>query len=160
MLFLGKLKIKWKRGITLNYIHNEKGLTLVEVIAGVVLLSIVLLSFFAFFTNAATFNAKNNDNISANNVVREHIANFTEQYNGETWVITSTGFTQVPGSPNLYQKVFDHNDYKVQIMIDKTPDSSTSASVLRKVEVSVWDGAVIPDGQPLSKSYTYHEGAD
>ena len=52
-------------------ISNKKGLTLIELIASITILSIVILTFLAFFTNAFRFNTINSDSIQAMNIARE-----------------------------------------------------------------------------------------
>ncbi len=54
-----------------NKIDNEKGLTLIEVLLSITLLSIVMITFLSFFTNAFRFNSMNDDSIQAMNIARE-----------------------------------------------------------------------------------------
>src|SRR5690606_7901361 len=46
-------------------IKNNKGLTLVEILAALVLLSIVLITFMSFFTQSAKFTAHNQETLTA-----------------------------------------------------------------------------------------------
>ena len=55
-------------------IDNEKGLTLIEVLLSITLLSIVIITFLSFFTNAFRFNSMNDDSIQAMNIAREQQA--------------------------------------------------------------------------------------
>ena len=55
-------------------IDNEKGLTLIEVLVSITLLSIVMITFLSFFTNAFRFNSINDDSIQAMNIAREEQA--------------------------------------------------------------------------------------
>ena len=57
-----------------NKIDNEKGLTLIEVLLSITLLSIVMITFLSFFTNAFRFNSINDDSIQAMNIAREQQA--------------------------------------------------------------------------------------
>jgi type II secretory pathway pseudopilin PulG len=52
-------------------IFNEKGLTLIEILLAMTLLTIVLVTFMAIFTNAFQYNAKTSDKVKGVNLVRE-----------------------------------------------------------------------------------------
>ncbi len=53
---------------------NEKGFTLVEILASMVILFIVLISFFGFFTQSALFTRINQDSLQATNLAEEVMA--------------------------------------------------------------------------------------
>lgn len=52
-------------------IKNEKGLTLVEILASIVILSIVLTSFYGLFIQSAKFTKVNEDNLVASNLANQ-----------------------------------------------------------------------------------------
>ena len=54
--------------------NSEKGLTLLELLASITILSIIILTFLSFFTNAFRFNTINSDSIQAMNIAREEQA--------------------------------------------------------------------------------------
>lgn len=55
-------------------IRNNKGLTLVEILAALVVLGIVLVSFMSFFTQSAKFTAHNDEKLTAVQVAEEIVA--------------------------------------------------------------------------------------
>jgi hypothetical protein len=57
---------------------NEKGVTLIELILAISLLTIVLITFMAFFTNAFTYNSMTSDKFKGVNYVREKQADLKE----------------------------------------------------------------------------------
>jgi len=57
-----------------KYLQNEKGLTLVEILAAVVILAIVLVSFSNFFLQSAKHTKYNNEKLTAVQVAEEVIA--------------------------------------------------------------------------------------
>ena len=64
-----------KRGIEMKkYLKNDNGLTLVEILAALVLLSIVLVAFMTFFTQSAKFTAHNHETLTAVQVSEQVIA--------------------------------------------------------------------------------------
>jgi len=48
-----------------RYSGNEKGMSLIEILAAIVLLSIVIFSFYAFFINSATYTTINKKKLTA-----------------------------------------------------------------------------------------------
>ncbi len=57
----------------MNYIKkNEKGVTLVELLLAMTLLTIVLITFMAVFTNAFNYNARTSDKVKGVNFVKEN----------------------------------------------------------------------------------------
>ena len=70
MIFMGKFTLKWR--------INEKGLSLVEVLAAVVILSIVLITFLNFFVQSAKHTKFNNEKLTAVQVAEDVIAKVRE----------------------------------------------------------------------------------
>lgn len=58
--------------------RNENGLTLVEILAALVILGIVLVSFMSFFTQSAKFTAVNYEKLTAVQVAEDVISNVRE----------------------------------------------------------------------------------
>lgn len=74
-------------------LRNNEGLTLVEILAALVILGIVLVSFMSFFTQSAKFTAHNNEKLTAVQVAEEIVAevrqgDFTENENLERYHYT------------------------------------------------------------------------
>ena len=67
---MGKFKLKWRK--------NEKGLSLVEVLAAVVILSIVLITFMNFFVQSAKHTKFNNEKLTAVQVAEDVVAKVRE----------------------------------------------------------------------------------
>lgn len=64
------------RGINImkNHLNNEKGFTLVEVLAAITLLAIVLICTFGIFGQSYSFTAHNEINLKATNLARKTLA--------------------------------------------------------------------------------------
>lgn len=143
-------------------LKSENGLTLVETIAGVVIISVVLISFFQFFTNAAAFNSVNNTNIQASNVAREYTVNVTETYEGKTLPELQTAYdfkkVETDTSPKIvfYKQTSEKEPYIIETIIYDQIDSTNAYRALRPVKISVWKEKI--EGKPVSESFTYHEG--
>ncbi|WKA52391.1 prepilin-type N-terminal cleavage/methylation domain-containing protein [Planococcus liqunii] len=57
-----------------NKSQNEKGMTLVELLAAIVLLGIILVAFMSFFTQSAKFTAHNHETLTAVQVAEQVVA--------------------------------------------------------------------------------------
>ena len=133
--------------IVKNKIDNEKGLTLLEVLLSITLLSIVMITFLSFFTNAFRFNSINDDSIQAMNIAREQQA----LIKGKLWnEITAFTFDNTTG---CYIQNTNEREYDIKMSIKKEPETIDSYRNLHLVHVEV-----TKDGKPLSETYTYYEG--
>ena len=84
-----------------NFIRNDKGLTLVEILAAIVILSIVLITFTNFLFQSTKYTKLNKEKITAIEVAEEVISEVRD---------------------GIYQQniEFDKNGYKIKIEIDKS----------------------------------------
>nr|WP_251047382.1 type II secretion system protein [Planococcus sp. ISL-110] len=90
--------------------QNEKGLTLVEILAALVILGIVLVSVMSFFTQSAKFTAHNNVKLTNIQVAEEVIAEVRE-------------------GAYLSNESFTRDDYLVEIIIQAGPSNLNLATV-------------------------------
>ena len=142
-------------------LKNENGLTLIETIAGVVLIFVVLISFVQFFANAATFNSVNHTNIQASNVAREYTVNVTDIYTGLTLQELQSNYHFIKETDPLTGKGFykltsQKEQYIIETVIYDQIDSTNAYRALRPAKISVWKEKI--EGKPVSESFTYHEG--
>jgi prepilin-type N-terminal cleavage/methylation domain-containing protein len=63
-----------------KYFFNQKALSLIEVLVSLVLISIVLTTFFSFFSQATTFSGKNEKKLVADNLTSETLSIIQESY--------------------------------------------------------------------------------
>jgi prepilin-type N-terminal cleavage/methylation domain-containing protein len=110
----------------LSYLKSNKGFTLVEVIASVVIMGIILLSLFYFFVNSNKASVQNNEKLAMINIAnasleRLKIASTSdkmdEEFSGYTITITRT---MCPGQPNIDLAKLPQANY-----IDRTKTSCT-----------------------------------
>jgi len=67
-----------KGGIGLKGIKNQHGLTLLEVLLSITLLFIVIISFFAFFTQSFKYTQHNEEKLTASQIAEEVVAELRE----------------------------------------------------------------------------------
>lgn len=126
-----------------NKIENEDGLTLIELIASMTILSIVILTFLAFFTNAFHFNTINSDSIQAMNIARAQ----------KVLIQDDTSIAASLSGTGYYTKEFNESGYQIKILINKEYVTDiNSYSKLHVVHVQVFKNE-----KPLSETYTYYE---
>lgn len=147
----------------MNYLKKQQeGMTLIEVVAAIVILSIVLITFFNFFINSSIFNNKNDSNIKAINITREQIVNFNNTYKSVPWSDIEKEFIVDVSNPGIYKKEWTDGDYIIEASIDSTIEPTLGSGYssyyreLRKVQIKVWKDS--KEGPPLSESFTYQEG--
>lgn len=141
---------------------NERGFTLVETLASLILLSVILISVFGFFTNTFRFNLNNDENIQAMNLVRKHEASISTIIIEDETSFVPIGFEDST-NPDFFTKktteVIKNDEYEVTTSIKKEPEKLPENDLngfykpLRLVYIEVKK-----DGKLLSETYTYHEG--
>lgn len=152
-------------------LKNEKGVTLIELLTSIVILSIILLSFMTFFTNSFQYNAISSDKMKATNIAREVQEDFKvnpeknlELKNLITFSKTSTG-TTIPKSSypklNLTEDIIKSSEvltlklmsqnFHVEVLVDTKNDPNLHSS-LAKIHVKVKKGTKI-----VSEAFTYFE---
>jgi prepilin-type N-terminal cleavage/methylation domain-containing protein len=156
-------------------LNDEKGVTLIELLTSIVILSIILLSFMTFFTNSFQYNAVSSDKMKATNIAREVQEDFKinpgkKQALEELIRVSKTSVgTSIPLSPlysalNLDQdieknsgiltlnlKPENYENYNVVVFVDTNNDPSLHSS-LSKIQVQVKKGTKV-----LSEAFTYFE---
>ncbi|TWT08960.1 prepilin-type N-terminal cleavage/methylation domain-containing protein [Planomicrobium sp. CPCC 101079] len=114
-----------------SLVQNERGLTLIEILAALVILGIVLISVMSFFTQSAKFTAHNNEKLTNVQVAEEVIAEIRQgKY------LSDTSFTR-------------EGAYKVEIDIKDGPENLELATVV----VSSPEGAGIDESDFTTQMY-------
>lgn len=103
---------------------GESGLTLVEVLVSLIILTIVLISLFAFFTQSATFTKYNKEKLSAVDVAERVVADI-RQYNN---ISKLTGFSR--NAAGEYENATSYSGFKVKIEENNGPVDSLTKAVI------------------------------
>lgn len=128
----------------LKQLKNNNGLTLVEILAALVLLSIVLVTFMTFFTQSAKFTANNHETLTAVQVAEDIVGKIRN-----TKSIALTSFsdcstkqinenTKDPGKVTKCKVNGNYNKYEV-ILIEKSGPvkDKENKDYLKTVEIKV-----------------------
>ncbi|GHH97193.1 type IV pilus modification PilV family protein [Neobacillus kokaensis] len=143
--------------------RDEKGITLIEVLVSITLLSIVLLSVMGFFPQMGLMNSHNEDKSKAINIAKEILINWQESSDVKWFVKTNhvTGFT--PTDPKVNYSNFSYDAdyyyfetskdiYDVHIKIKKTPDTSSKLSSVNYIVIQMLNKKT---GNVVSETFGY-----
>ncbi|MGB6407875.1 MAG: prepilin-type N-terminal cleavage/methylation domain-containing protein, partial [Planococcus donghaensis] len=111
-------------------IKNERGISLVEILAAVVILGIVLVSVMTFFTQSAKFTASNHETLTAVQVGEEVVAKVRGVKSLTELTVSPEKFT---GNATKVTSTTLHPEFS--ITVEKTQGVVTSK--LQKVKITV-----------------------
>jgi len=155
--------------------HTQKGLTIIEVLAALVILGIVFISIMSIFPQMTLFNEKTESKLDTMNLARQEMAYFTgiEQTYAQGFPITeaklktfielklSSRFTDAPLEKEPFTDEYLNYEFEkdgvlYQYQILKSPDlgdGETTLTTLYKVILSV----KVISSTPVSQTYGYLE---
>lgn len=135
----------------LSPLSNEKGMTLIELLGSLVILSIVLIGFFSVFTQSAKMQNANEEHMIATNLARTALDDVremdTDALSLETYEqFNMTGFPQVP-SVTQSGHFHTHPNHSLKLQLSEEPNSS------------LWLAKIIifSNEKALTETYTYIE---
>ncbi|MCL6571831.1 MAG: prepilin-type N-terminal cleavage/methylation domain-containing protein [Bacillus sp. (in: Bacteria)] len=133
----------------MKIIRNEKGVTLIEVLLAIVLLSSILLTTMRFFPQMGLINNQNEYKAQANNISKEILVNWQEASDVKWFLVETdhlTGFistdakivyTNFHSDANYYYFETSKDIYKVKIKINKSPDTSSRLSSVHLIVIKL-----------------------
>ncbi|MGG1677591.1 prepilin-type N-terminal cleavage/methylation domain-containing protein [Neobacillus sp. NRS-1170] len=133
----------------MDFKKNEKGLTLIEVLVSIVILSMVLLTTMSFFPQMGLVNKQNQDKTQAINIAKEVLINWQESSDVKWFLVKSdrvTGFTSTDPKVTYNAFTYDSNYYyfdatkdiyNVKIKIKKSPETSSRLSSVNYILVQM-----------------------
>ncbi|AYC29757.1 prepilin-type N-terminal cleavage/methylation domain-containing protein [Paenisporosarcina cavernae] len=142
--------------------QRNEGFTLIEVLASIVLISLLFLSFFSLFPHISFLNDKTAENLTAATVAKEIHAELKQQtYTySPTQPITIINSTPPTVDGNIVRYQGSYRGFDVTIEIDGNKIFSGQTVELTQVHVKVYDQKARPIDEttnPLSETYGYVE---
>ncbi|MEM5016514.1 prepilin-type N-terminal cleavage/methylation domain-containing protein [Metabacillus indicus] len=155
-----------------TFTKSEKGVTLIELISSIAILSIILVSFMSFFINSAQYNGVSADKMNAANIAREVQKDFKEDPDknlalknliaySRTSAATTISKTSYPdlhltedirrNSNGILKLTTTNQTFTVVVTVDTTSDPNVDLS-LSELHVQVKK-----DEKVISETYTYFE---
>ncbi|OLS41521.1 prepilin-type N-terminal cleavage/methylation domain-containing protein [Bacillus sp. MRMR6] len=152
----------------MKLLNNEEGVTLVEVLASITLLSIVLISMMGIFPQMGMLNNHNEDKAQAINIVKEVLIDWQDAAEVKAFIKEknhTVGFTPIAGNDkvaytNFYYDVPDSGfyyfettkaQYDVKIKIKKSPKINASTTQVNQIIVQLFNER----GNIISETYGY-----
>jgi prepilin-type N-terminal cleavage/methylation domain-containing protein len=137
----------------MNYMNNlksEKGVTLVEVLVSITLLSIVLITIMNIFPQMGMMNKHNEDKSQAINAVKELLVEWQNAQDIKDFLVNQS-VTPIPRGGLLVGNDYVFTDsirnYDVTIKIKKTSDLSTFPSKAHVIHIILKNGNVVSETQ-------------
>ncbi|MFD2639234.1 prepilin-type N-terminal cleavage/methylation domain-containing protein [Piscibacillus salipiscarius] len=134
-----------------SILNNQKGITLIELLSSLVILSIVLIGFFSVFTQSASMQNTNEEEMIATNLARVALEDVRDLNTDLLDLGTYTQFNQTSHphitSVNSSGQFHKHPSFQLQLELSEEPDTSLW---LAKILIN-------KDGETLADTYTYIE---
>jgi prepilin-type N-terminal cleavage/methylation domain-containing protein len=143
--------------------RNQKGVTLIEVLLSIVLLSSILLTTMRFFPQMGLLNKQNEDKAHAVNVAKEILINWQESSDVKWFLVQTdhlTGFTSTDSKVvynkfksdgNYYYFETSKDIYKVNIKIKKLPITNSRLSSVNSIVIQLLN----KKGNVVSETFGY-----
>ncbi|MGM8216317.1 type IV pilus modification PilV family protein [Bacillaceae bacterium W0354] len=137
--------------MSLSNLRNNKGLTLVELLGALVILSIVLTGFFSMFIQSASFQNINESNMVATNLARlalEDVRALDGQLSVGEYGYGGEDLSFIISSITKDGKFASNDSYYLKLIVEDEPNVD-----LYKVTVEIYND----EGQFMTKTYDYIE---
>ena len=124
-----------------TYLQNNRGMTLVEILAALVILSLVLIASMTYFTQSARFTMHNKETLTEVQVAEAVVAKIREKNSFENLIGITKNNVIVPNEKLKGNKLLNDtykyalSGYQVTITLSDAP--SSVKDYLRKVNISV-----------------------
>jgi Prokaryotic N-terminal methylation motif len=151
----------------MELLKEEKGVTLVEVLLAMTLLTIILVSFLGMFPQMGFVNNLNQDKAQATNIAKEILINWEKSTEVQTFLRSSSqtsGFLPTHVNDFVHYTHFDPNKftgyyyfettkdiYDVQIKIRKSPNNSSNNSHIHQIIIQLLNDR----GNVVSETFGY-----
>ena len=134
--------------------QNEKGMTLVEILAALVILGIVFIGFMSVFPQMTLFNAKTKDKLETMNLAKQELVELQESNH----LLFDKSFFELTSDYERY--IYDEKGYRFEvdyyIQPDLKRDSDVAGSIsLNKVHIKVKKEGASKQDSIISETYGY-----
>ncbi|MEW9053300.1 MAG: prepilin-type N-terminal cleavage/methylation domain-containing protein [Neobacillus sp.] len=143
--------------------NNEKGITLVEVLTSITLLSIVLITALSIFPQMGRVNNLNETKAQATNIAKEVLISWKDSDEVKVFIINpnqtagfvstkpSLAYTNFNSDYDFYYFDTTRDDYDVKITIKKDPDKQSKKSSVHHILVQLFNSK----GNKVGESFGY-----
>ncbi|WML59565.1 prepilin-type N-terminal cleavage/methylation domain-containing protein [Neobacillus sp. PS2-9] len=141
----------------MKHIQNENGLTLIEVLISIAILSIIFVSFMSFFPQMGFMNKQNEDKTQAINTAKEVLIEWQEMPDLKAFLVDPTNDTldDLPSNKktegDYYYFYTTKNNYDVTIKINILPSKESKAAKAHLIMIQLFN----KKGTVVSETYGY-----
>lgn len=124
-------------------IQNERGLTLLEVLLSIVILTIVLVSVMKFFPQMGMMNKQNEEKLVSVNLMKkvlhdwQHKSDVKKLLNGEISADSITQFKEEKDDYYLFEQTKDN--FRVEIFIQRNSDLESEPTKAHQINIRFFD---------------------
>ncbi|OIJ18362.1 hypothetical protein BKP45_12360 [Anaerobacillus alkalidiazotrophicus] len=147
---------------------SQGGFTLIEVLASLVILSIILVTFFSFFNQALIFSGKNEEKLVAYNLARKTLNIVEEDYADLNGIELTISCESYPTNYRddlklaLYETTCYYKEnnryYFPEITITKQSFDNFTSPVLYLIHVKIYSSDHLVERELLSETFGYVRG--
>ena len=134
-----------------RHVKNQQGITLIELLLSIVILSIISLSMYTFFIQAANFSSHNNDRLVAINIARgvaERINTYQDiQSPGSHTLSSCLSVSTSSECTNRYLVLINNIYYEITVTVSSTPLQKT-------IDFSSYTGGNVHHNQSIGSPIT------
>jgi prepilin-type N-terminal cleavage/methylation domain-containing protein len=138
----------------MKLIKNENGLSLIEVLISIVILSIIFISFMGFFPQMGMMNKQNGDKAQAVNTAKQLLINWENNSDVKAYLAnpTTTVLPQYP-QPDSGYYIFNttEGNFNVKVKIKITPSKTSKLLNAHLTIVQLFNGK----GNLVTETYGY-----
>jgi len=143
----------------INKIKNSNGFSLIEILASIVLLTVVISLFLSVFPQMANMNNRNSGNLDAANIAKELLVEIKKIKFNEASIGTNLPFavTSVNRSKDGKKKVVfgDYKSFKVRLSVTETVEETDVPLHRLKIEIFKKEQDVLIETNVLSTTHGY-----
>lgn len=134
-----------------KYLKNYHGLSLIEVLASIVLLSIVLIGFMSVFPQMSLMNEKTGENLDGTTIAKELLVEMKKIKYPNLSTSLPTGLSIKESNSTDIIITGQYKNSPVKVTVKKTIDGSSTIQSLHQMKIEVFDA----NNRLLSTTYGY-----
>lgn len=145
-----------------NQIKNERGLTLLEVLLSIVILTIVLVSVMKFFPQMGMMNTQNQEKLESMNLTKKVLIDWQNRDDIKHLLKDESGMTE-ESIEGFKEKTEDHylfeqsiDGYRVEITIQRASDLESEPTKAHQINIRFFDDKNIKIAETYG--YIFYEG--
>lgn len=136
-----------------RFIQNDKGISLIEILISIVLLSILITSFLTFFPQVSSFNQKTDERLTSVTLAKswlvqaqnsestlyKQLINLTDNPSASINTSDLDLLTNINRNSDVIELIFKENNYFIHLYLYYRQETLKGANTLYKIRIDVFD---------------------